>query len=128
MTRTASIDEIARSLNGLEPPWLPAYDMRAYAAKVDSECGYSSEMMVALEINTRMFEEVVAYVHLCGAFAPLHSSTARQYECVRNDSAEIDDVLAHHATGACPTYTGCWRRSSIGASSCDVRQVEVRPQ
>lgn len=106
MTWTASIDEIARSLNGLEPPWLPAYDMRAYAAKVDSECGYSSEMMVALEINTRMFEEVVAYVHLCGAFAPLHPSTARQYECVRNDSAEIDDVLAQHATGACPTYTG----------------------
>ncbi|WP_143329954.1 hypothetical protein [Burkholderia sp. AU31652] len=106
MTRTASIDEIARSLNGLEPPWLPACDMRAYAAKVDSECGYSSEMMVALEINTRMFEEVVAYVHLCGAFASLHPSTARQYECVRNDSAQIDDVLAHHATGACPTYTG----------------------
>ncbi|WP_124579672.1 hypothetical protein [Burkholderia contaminans] len=106
MTRTASIDEIVRSLNGLEPPWLPAYDMRAYAAKVDSECGYSSEMMVALEINTSMFEEVVAYVHLCGAFALLHPSAARQYECVRNDSAEIDDVLAHHATGACPTYTG----------------------
>ncbi|WP_156814584.1 hypothetical protein [Burkholderia lata] len=106
MTLTASINEIARSLNGLEPPWLPACDMRAYAEKVDSECGYSAEMMVALEINTRMFEEVVAYVHLCGAFASLHPSTARQYECVRNDRAEIDDVLAHHATGACPTYTG----------------------
>ncbi|VWB41444.1 hypothetical protein [Burkholderia lata] len=106
MTRSASIDEIARSLNGLEPPWLPAYDMRAYAAKVDSECGYSSEMMVALEINTRMFEEVVAYVHLCGAFGSMHPSTARQYECVRNGRAEIDDVLAHNATGACPTYTG----------------------
>lgn len=106
MTLTASINEIARSLNGLEPPWLPACDMRAYAEKVDSECGYSAEMMVALEINTRMFEEVVAYVHLCGAFASLHPSPARQYECVRNDRAEIDDVLAHHATGACPTYTG----------------------
>jgi len=106
MTLTGSINEIARSLNGLEPPWLPAYDMRAYVEKVDSECGYSSEMMVAIEINTRMFEEVVAFVHLCGAFASLHPSTARQYECVRNDRAEIDEVLAHNATAACPTYTG----------------------
>ncbi|ORT82901.1 hypothetical protein B7G54_26035 [Burkholderia puraquae] len=80
--------------------------MRAYAAKVDSECGYGADMMVSVEINTRMFEEVVAFVHLCGAFASLHSTTARQYECVRNDRAEIDDVLAHNATAACPTYTG----------------------
>ncbi|WP_131931416.1 MULTISPECIES: hypothetical protein [Burkholderia] len=106
MTPTAGIDEIARSLDGLIPPWLPAYDMRAHATKVDSECGYSAEMMVALEINTRMFEEVIAFVHLCGAFASMHPSTARQYECVRNDGAEIDDVLARNATGACPTYTG----------------------
>jgi len=106
MTLTAGIDEIARSLDGLGPSWLPAYDMRAYAAKVDSECGYGSDMMVAVEINTKMFEEVVAFVHLCGAFASLHPSTARQYECVRNDRAEIDDVLARIATAACPTYTG----------------------
>lgn len=106
MTLAASINEIARCLDGLDPHWLPAYDMRAYAAKVDAECGYGSEMMVAIEINTRMFEEVVAFVHVCGAFARLHPSTARQYECVRRDNAEIDDVLARNAAEPCPTYTG----------------------
>ncbi|KVU62547.1 hypothetical protein [Burkholderia cepacia] len=74
MTLKAGIDEIARSLDGLHPPWLPAYDLRAYAAKVDSECGYGSDMMVAIEINTRMFEEIVAFVHVCGAFASLQPS------------------------------------------------------
>ena len=110
MPLTASINEIARSLDGLDPHWLPAYDMRAYAAKVDAECGYGSEMMVAIEINTRMFEEVVALVHLCGAFAWLHPFTAREYECVRNDKAEIDDVLARNATEPCPTYSGLLTR------------------
>ncbi|UEP32679.1 MULTISPECIES: hypothetical protein [unclassified Burkholderia] len=125
MTLTASIDEIARSLDGLAPPWLPAYDMRAYAEKVESECGYGADMMVSIEINTRMFEEVVAFVHLCGAFASLHPFVARQYECVRNDRAEIDDVLAHNATVACPTYTGLL--TSLGASSRDVRWIDVQP-
>lgn len=39
MTLATSIHEITRSLEGLDPPWLPVYDMRAYAAKVDDECG-----------------------------------------------------------------------------------------
>lgn len=29
MTLTTSAREIARSLDGLSPPWLPVYDMRA---------------------------------------------------------------------------------------------------
>ncbi|MBN3793462.1 hypothetical protein [Burkholderia sp. Ac-20392] len=45
-------------------------------------------MMASIEINSRVFEEVVAFMHLCGAFASLHPSTARQYECVRNDRVE----------------------------------------
>lgn len=65
MTLKAGIDEIARSLDGLRPAWLPAYDLRACAAKVDSECGYGADMMVAIDINTRMFEEIVAFVHSC---------------------------------------------------------------
>ncbi|KVA54990.1 hypothetical protein WI61_29610 [Burkholderia cepacia] len=124
MSLKAGIDEIARSLDGLHPPWLPAYDLRACAAKVDSECGYGADMMVAIDINTRIFEEIVAFVHscirafvhscirafvhsciracvdVCGAFASLQPSTARQYECVRNDSAEIDDVPALNASRA----------------------------
>lgn len=62
--------------------------------------------MVGMEINTKLFEEVVAFVRLCGAFGRLHPSDARLYECVRHDKAEIDDVLAPNAAGACPTYTG----------------------
>ncbi|WP_321899197.1 hypothetical protein [Burkholderia cepacia] len=108
MSLKAGIDEIARSLDGLHPPWLPAYDLRACAAKVDSECGYGADMMVAIDINTRIFEEIVAFVHsciracmdVCGAFASLQPSAARPYECVRNDSAEIDDVLALNASRA----------------------------
>ena len=65
MSLKAGIDEIARSLDGLHPPWLPAYDLRACAAKVDSECGYGADMMVAIDINTRIFEEIVAFVHSC---------------------------------------------------------------
>lgn len=106
MTLTASIDEIASSLDGLDPPWLPRYDLRAYAAKVDNECGYTSDMMVGMEMNTKMFEEVVAFVQLCGAFAQLHPSDARQYACMRDDRVEIDDALARNASHACPTYTG----------------------
>lgn len=109
MTLTASINEIARSLDGLDPPWLPAYDMRAYGAKVDDECGYTSDTMVGMEINTKLYEEVVAFVQLCGAFGRLHPSEARQYECVRDDRAEIDEVLARNAADACPTYTGLMR-------------------
>ncbi|CAM2190788.1 hypothetical protein BC2230_90032 [Burkholderia cepacia] len=41
-----------------------------------------------------------ACVDVCGAFASLQPSTARQYECVRNDSAEIDDVPALNASRA----------------------------
>jgi hypothetical protein len=36
---TASIDQIARSLDGVVPHWLPAYDPNIYAAKVDAACG-----------------------------------------------------------------------------------------
>ncbi|WP_124842763.1 hypothetical protein [Burkholderia cepacia] len=104
MSLKAGIDEIARSLDGLRPAWLPAYDLRACAAKVDSECGYGADMMVAIEIN--QYENVRgdccirACVDVCGAFASLQPSTARQYECVRNDSAEIDDVPALNASRA----------------------------
>ncbi|KVH40408.1 hypothetical protein [Burkholderia cepacia] len=61
-------------------------------------------MMVAIEINTRMFEEIVAFVDLCGAFVSLQPSAARQYECVCDESAEIDDVLVLDTSRACPTY------------------------
>ncbi|WP_198088258.1 hypothetical protein [Variovorax sp. E3] len=106
MTLTAIIDEIARSLDGLDPHWLPRYDLRAYAAKVDNECGYTSNTMVGMEINTKLFEEIVAFVQLCGAFGRLHPSDAKLYACVRDDMVEIDDALARNATHACPTYTG----------------------
>lgn len=106
MTLTASIDEIARSLDGLDPPWLPRYDLRVYAAKVDDECGYTSDTMVGMEVHTKLFEEVVAFVQLCGAFGRLHPSKAKLYACVRDDRAGIDDALARNATGTCPTYTG----------------------
>lgn len=106
MTLTASIDEIARSLDGLDPPWLPHYDLRAYAAKVDEERGYTSDTMVGMEIHTKLFEEVVAFVQLCGAFGRLHPSDAKLYACVRDDRVGIDDALARNATSACPTYTG----------------------
>ncbi|RSZ32771.1 MULTISPECIES: hypothetical protein [unclassified Variovorax] len=106
MTLTASIDEIARSLDGLDPPWLPRYDLCAYAAKVDEACGYTSDTMVGMEVHTKLFEEVVAFVQLCGAFGRLHPSDAKLYACVRDDRAGIDDALVRNATRACPTYTG----------------------
>lgn len=102
---TTSIDQIARSLDGLAPYWLPAYDLHAYAGKVYDECGYTADMMVGMEVNTKVFEEVVAFIQICGAFAHLHPSAARQYVRVRDDKAEIDDALAHNAASACPTYT-----------------------
>lgn len=78
MTLTTSACEIARSLDGLGPPWLPVYDRRAYAAKVDSACGSGAGMMVSTEIDSRMFEEVVAFVHLRGAFASsIHCAAVR---------------------------------------------------
>lgn len=103
---TASIGQIARSLNGLAPYWLPAYDLNAYAAKVDAECGYTADMMVALVVNTKVFEELVAFVQICGAFAHMHPSAVRHYVRVRDDKDEIDDALARNAANACPTYTG----------------------
>lgn len=106
MTLTTCIDQIASCLNGLAPHWLPPYDLNAYAAKVDAECGYSSDMMVATEVNTRMFEETVAFIQLCGAFASLSTSTQQQYTRVRDDLTEIDAVLAHNAASGCPTYKG----------------------
>lgn len=63
-------------------------------------------MMASIDVNTKVFEEVVAFVQICGAFVRLPLSDARQYVCVRNDKAEIDDALAHNAASACPTYTG----------------------
>ncbi|MBN3822960.1 hypothetical protein G3O00_04950 [Burkholderia sp. Ac-20384] len=64
-------------------------------------------MMVSIEIDSRMFEEVVAFVHLRGAFASLHPFTARQNECRRNDRVEIDRALAPNATGDVRLTRGC---------------------
>lgn len=105
MTVTASIDQIASNLNGWAPHWLPAYDLNAYAAKVDAECGYGSDMMVAIEVNTRLFEETVAFVQLCGAFASLNTSVALQYTRVHDSEDELGSALGHNAASVCQTYT-----------------------
>jgi len=104
MTPADHFDEIARRLDKLAPHWLPPYDLNAYAAQVDAECGYSSDMMVATEVNTRVFEEVAAFVQLCGAFAQLNPTAVQQYVRVRDDRTEIDGALAQNAAAGCPTY------------------------
>ncbi|QVX40704.1 hypothetical protein J4H89_23205 (plasmid) [Ralstonia solanacearum] len=106
MANTVSIDQIARGLNGLVPHWLPTYDLNVYAAKVEAECGYTADIMVAIEVDTKIFEEVAAFVHICGAFGRLHPSPARKYVCMRDEKTEIDDALARNAASACPTYSG----------------------
>lgn len=106
MTTTDCIDGITRSLDDLKPHWLPTYDLRAYAAKVDAECSYTSEMMVAMEVNAKVFEEIDAFVQLCGAFARMNPSPAPKYVRVSHEVAEIDDALAHYAGASYPTYTG----------------------
>lgn len=105
MALNASIGQIASSLNGLAPHWLPAYDLNAYAAKVDAECGYGSDMMIAIEVNTRLFEETVAFVQLCGAFASLNTSVALQYMRVHDSEDKLGNALLHNAASICQTYT-----------------------
>lgn len=104
MALNASIDQIASNLHGWAPHWLPAYDLNAYAAKVDAECEYGSDMMVAIEVNTKMFEEVAAFVQLCGAFASLNTSVALQYMRVHDSEDELGKALEHSAASACQTY------------------------
>lgn len=106
MATTDCIDEVTHLLEGLKPHWLPAYDMKAYARKVDEECGFTSETMVAMHINQKMFEEAVAFVQLCGAFGWINPSDAQQYVRIRDDRDEIDNALASHVSSTCPTYTG----------------------
>jgi hypothetical protein len=106
MTDNPRIEAIAFSLEWLTPTWLPAYDLKAYAAKVDTESGYSAEMSVAMEIGASMFEEATAFVQVCGAFATIHRSPAHQYMSVRDDIDEINEALAHNAAAGCPTYAG----------------------
>lgn len=103
MSLKAGIDEIARSLDGLHPPWLPAYDLRACAAKVDSECGYGADMMVAIDINTRIFEEIVAFVHvwMCAVRLPrcnrpLRDSTNACATTVRKSTTCLYSMLPGH--------------------------------
>ncbi|MBB4225916.1 hypothetical protein [Variovorax guangxiensis] len=105
MALNASIDQIASNLHGWAPHWLPAYDLNAYAAKVDAECEYGSDMMVAIEVNAKMFEEVAAFVQLCGAFASLNTSVALQYMRVHESEDELGKALEHSAASACQTYT-----------------------
>ena len=105
MALNASIDQIASNLHGWAPRWLPAYDLNSYAAKVDAECGYGSDMMIAIEVKTRLFEETVAFVQLCGAFASLNTSVALQYMRVHDSEDELGKALEHSAASACQTYT-----------------------
>ncbi|BEP45877.1 hypothetical protein [Variovorax sp. V15] len=105
MALNASIGQIASNLNGWAPHWLPAYDLNAYAAKVDAECGYGSDMMIAIEVKTRLFEETVAFVQLCGAFATLNTSVALRYTRVHGSEDELGKALEHSAASACQTYT-----------------------
>lgn len=106
MTEDPSIEAIGFSLGWLTPAWLPAYDLKAYAGKVDTDSGYSAEMSVAMEIGARMFEEATAFVQLCGAFAMIHRSPAHQYVRVHDDIDEIKEALAQNAATGCPTYAG----------------------
>lgn len=105
MALNASIDQIASNLHGWAPRWLPAYDLNSYAAKVDAECGYGSDMMIAIEVKTRLFEETVAFVQLCGAFASLNTSVALQYTRVHDSEDELGNALLHNAASVCQTYT-----------------------
>lgn len=106
MIENPSIEAITFGLDWLTPTWLPAYDLKAYAGKVDTESGYSADMSVAMEIGARLFEEATAFVQLCGAFAMIHRSPAHQYESVRKDIDEINEALARNAASGYPTYAG----------------------
>lgn len=106
MSGNPDIEAIAFSLGWLTPAWLPAYDMKAYARKVDADSGYSADMSVAMEVGARMFEEATAFVQLCGAFAMIHRSPAHQHVRVRDDIDEIKEALAQNAATGCPTYAG----------------------
>ena len=89
-----------------KPAWLPVYDLRQYAAKVDDECGYGSDMMVGMVIEGALFEELLAFLQLCAAFARMETKK-RAYKAAGDlPPGALERALAENAQRDCPTYTG----------------------
>ncbi|TSD84409.1 hypothetical protein FFK22_032890 [Mycobacterium sp. KBS0706] len=98
------VEELFRHID--KPAWLPVYDLRRYAAKVDDECGYGSDMMVGMVIEGALFEEVLAFLNLCAAFARMYTRQ-RPYKAAGDaPPGALERALAENAQRDCPTYTG----------------------
>lgn len=89
-----------------KPGWLPAYDLARYAAEVDRNCGFGSDMMVAQAVNAALFEEQLALLQLCAAFTPMLSDR-RRYRALAGAAPDaLQRALAANAAQDCPTYGG----------------------
>lgn len=88
-----------------KPDWLPVYDLGRYAAAVDRDCGFSSDMMVAQAVNGALFEERLAFLQLCAAFTPMLSDQRRYRALSDAAPGARDRALAANAARDCPSYT-----------------------
>jgi len=99
-----AVEDLFRHIR--KPEWLPVYDLRRYAAKVDDECGYGSDMMVGMVIEGALFEELLAFLNLCAAFARMYTKQ-RPYKAVGDaPPGALERALAENARRDCPTYAG----------------------